>query len=123
MVFMKRPHNHKNGSGPPRSQRRPDDGNAFLPDNVGNPGVGLLPNDAEEMGEEFLASATGGDSIHSDANDEVVDEEGGGPFFVLDQSGQMPEEQRMGASKNEGHDQVQRQEAIRGARWASRGAR
>jgi hypothetical protein len=129
---MKRPnHHHKaNGSGArsqPIRNARPDDGNAFLPDPGGNQSIDdnerrkLLGNDAEEMAEEFLVSATSAESIHSDANDEVIDDEEGGPFIILDPSAQLPEEQFMHASKREGHEPVQREHIDRGARWAARG--
>jgi hypothetical protein len=71
---------------PPRGIRyaleRPDGGAAFLPDRfAGGP---LLESDAESVAEEFIASATMGESVGEDARDEVVDEENGGPFLELE---------------------------------------
>jgi len=59
---------------------RPDDGDAFLkdPSTHGGPTDAA---DAEFFGEEFLASATAGEPVDMDANDEVVEEEIGGPFL------------------------------------------
>jgi len=98
-------------------RQRPDDGKAFLPDTVSDGDHKLLPTDAEEMAEEFMVSATGAESIHSDANDEVVDDEEGGPFIILDDKAQFPDSERLGAS-SDGHEPEQ---IKRGARWAARG--
>jgi hypothetical protein len=62
---------------------RSDDGEAFLPD-PSRPGAHKTAGDAESFGEEFVASATGGEPLHMDALDEVVEEEEGGPFLLLD---------------------------------------
>jgi hypothetical protein len=102
------------------TRTRPDDGNAFVPDPSGQ----LLPlraADAESFGEEFVASATGGESVRMDAGDEVIDDEEGGPFIVLDERGQLPTLPEERRAESDGHDQVQQSEARRGARWASRG--
>lgn len=67
------------------SSQRPDDGAAFLPDPTarGKHTVASMA-DGESFGEEFLASATAGEPVEMDAQDEVVDEEWGGPFLPLD---------------------------------------
>ena len=61
--------------------RREDDANAFLPDPDGGP---TYANDdlAQELGEEFLLSATSGEYVSEDALDQEVPEESGGPFVV-----------------------------------------
>lgn len=101
---------------------RPDDGNAFIPDPSGQ----LLPprmtaTDAESFGEEFVASATGAESVSEDASDEVVDDEVGGPFIVLDERGQLPALPEERRAESDGHDEVQQAESRRGARWAAQG--
>jgi hypothetical protein len=65
------------------AMNRPDDGEAFLPDPTRR-GAHITANDAESFGEEFVASATTGEPQHMDAADEVVEEEEGGPFLMLD---------------------------------------
>ena len=62
----------------PHGLRR-DDADAFFPD----PGAGpaLAPDDlAEELAEEFLASATMAQGQGEDGHEQYVDEEIGGPF-------------------------------------------
>lgn len=71
------------------AMNRPDDGEAFLPDPTRR-GAHITANDAESFGEEFVASATGGEQLHMDANDEVVEEEEGGPFLVLEEADGEP---------------------------------
>ncbi len=59
---------------------RRDAGDAFFPE----PGEGpvFAPDDlAEELAEEFLASALTGQYQAADAHDQIVDEEDGGPFI------------------------------------------
>lgn len=105
---------------PSRRVSRPDDGNAFLPDNLGK--LQPLPaNDAESLAEEFVASATACESVREDANDEVVDDEEGGPFLVLDDDAQLPPEREERDPEREGHGPVQREQIERGAWWSSRG--
>ena len=72
------------------AMNRPDDGEAFIPD-PSRRGAHVTANDAEFLAEEFLASATTGEPVHSDALDEVVDEEEGGPFLELDPEAEAPE--------------------------------
>ena len=60
---------------------RSDDGNAFLPD----PGSGPAHTDddlAEEIAEDFIASATSGEEAGVDTRDAAVPEEFGGPFVM-----------------------------------------
>lgn len=66
-----------------QAMNRPDDGEAFLPDPTRR-GAHITANDAESFGEEFVASATTGEPLHMDAADEVLEEEEGGPFLMLD---------------------------------------
>jgi hypothetical protein len=67
---------------------RPDDGDAFLPDPTTtddhNPRAYA---DGESFAEEFIASATGGEPVEMDAQDEVIEEEWGGPFLELEAEG------------------------------------
>jgi hypothetical protein len=64
---------------------RPDDGEAFLPDpSTRDRHNALADSDAESFAEEFIASATAGEPVAPDAEDEVVEEEWGGPFLELE---------------------------------------
>lgn len=64
---------------------RPDDGEAFLPDpTTRDRHNALADSDVESFAEEFIASATTGEPVVADAEDEVVEEEWGGPFLELD---------------------------------------
>jgi hypothetical protein len=117
----------------PRAQRedvrreRPDDANAFVPDTTGQ--LRPLPaSDAEAFAEEFIGSATGGEPVMMDAVDEVVDEEDGGPYIVLDEDAALPAEPAESSGgreeqepAEEGHEPVQEEEGRRGARWAAKG--
>lgn len=78
------------------SATRADDAEAFLPDPNERDGTvkhgSLTKTDAESFAEEFIASATAGEPVEMDAQDEVVEEEWGGPFLELDsQSGDEEE--------------------------------
>jgi hypothetical protein len=72
---------------------RPDDGEAFLPDpSMTRSHIALGGTDAESFAEEFIASATAGEPVEMDAQDEVVEEELGGPFVELDaESAELPD--------------------------------
>ena len=60
---------------------RADDANAFLPDPDG--GTAHTADDlAEELAEEFLRSATGGDDPADQMLDQETPEECGGPFII-----------------------------------------
>ena len=113
---------HRSDAMPSKRSVRPDDGNAFVPDVVGTVHPPLLSNDAESFAEEFVASATGAESVREDASDEVVDEEEGGPFIVLDEDAKLPPEPEERSPEREGHERVKREQSLRGARWAARGA-
>jgi hypothetical protein len=64
---------------------RPDDGEAFVPDpSTSRSHIALGGTDAESFAEEFIASATAGEPVEMDAQDEVVEEEWGGPFLEID---------------------------------------
>jgi len=102
---------------------RVDDGYAFLPDIVtGAPGMTSSAADAEFFGEEYIGSATAGESQSETIRDEVVDEEEGGPFLVLDDDGSLPPDSGKDSPDAEGHEPVQQAQTLRGARWAARGA-
>jgi hypothetical protein len=104
-----------------RPSTRPDDGNAFVPDTTGQ--LKPLPAaDAEAFAEEFIGSATGAESVSEDAEDEVVDDEDGGPFIVLDDNARLPTEPEERSAERDGDEPLQRQGERRGARWAARGA-
>ncbi len=67
----------------PVKRQRPDDGNAFIPDPQGGPA--LAGDDlAEELAEQFVASATSAEETMPDELDQEVPEEIGGPFIVSD---------------------------------------
>ena len=72
---------------------RPDDGDAFLPDpTTRDRHNALADSDVEFFAEEFIASATAGEPVEAEANDEVIEEEWGGPFLELDaEAGQSDE--------------------------------
>lgn len=103
-----------------RPAPRQDDGNAFLPDTIGQ--LRPLPAaDAEAFAEEFIGSATNAESVREDAEDEVADDEEGGPFIVLDEEARLPSEQAERNPERQGDEPVQHQEARRGASWAAKG--
>lgn len=111
----------RSNEAPSHRPSRPDDGNAFVPDNVGK--LQPLPaSDAESFAEEFVASATACESVSEEATDEVVDDEEGGPFLVLDDDAQLPPEPEERDQGREGHEPVQKELMERGAKWSSRGA-
>lgn len=113
----------------PQRSSRQDDGNAFLPD-YARDGSGprlrgsKTGNDADFFAEELLTSATTAEPVYEDASDEVVDEEEGGPFLLLDDEARLPKSTADIAADeeidHEGHDQVHREQVLRGARWVAR---
>ena len=70
---------------------RRDDADAFFPD-ASTSSRPMSADDAESFAEEFIASALTGEPVAQDAADEVVDEEQGGPFLLLDEEGRLPGE-------------------------------
>lgn len=105
---------------PERVPQRPDDGNAFVPDTIGQ--LTPLPAaDAEAFAQEFIGSATGAESVREDALDEVVDEEDGGPFIVLDDEARLPPVPEERDAEHEGRDSIREVGARRAGRWAARG--
>lgn len=99
---------------------RSDDGNAFVPDTIGQ--LRPIPAvDAEAFAEEFIGSATTAESVKEDAVDEVVVEEDGGPFIVLDDDARLPASTDERKAEREGAESMQREQSCRGARWAARG--
>jgi hypothetical protein len=65
----------------PALHGRRDAGDAFFPDPAG--GRAVAPDElAEELAEEFLASATSGEGQGEEAHERFVDEEVGGPFIT-----------------------------------------
>ena len=65
--------------------QRSDNGDAFLADPASSDRGGApVDTDAESVAEEFIASATAGEEVVTAAEDEVVEEEWGGPFLELD---------------------------------------
>jgi hypothetical protein len=103
---------------PVERSSRSDDGNAFLPDTVGQH-RSLPADDAESFAEEFIASATTGEPVGEDARDEVVDDEEGGPFIVLDDNAQLPPEpdERERDPEMDGHEPVSHEHANAIRRW------
>jgi len=65
---------------PPTRHGRTDDGNAFIPDPEGGP-AHVSDDLAESLAEEFLESATSGEDVAEEMQDEIVPEELGGPFI------------------------------------------
>lgn len=82
----------------------------------------LASADAEAFAEEFIGAATGGESVMQDAEDEVTDDEEGGPFIVLDDHARLPPEPAESSAEREGDEPVQQKQTTRGARWAAKGA-
>jgi len=65
---------------PPVRHGRTDDGNAFIPDPEGGP-ARTSDDLAESLAEEYLESATSGEDVAEELQDEIVPEELGGPFI------------------------------------------
>jgi hypothetical protein len=80
LVQMRPPHDHR---------KRSDDADAFVPEPTD--GARLPADDAESFAEEFIASATKAEPEYQDAEDEVVEEEQGGPFLIETQLEPEPE--------------------------------
>lgn len=57
-----------------------DDGNAFLPDSRDGR-ARLTDDEAEAVGEEFIAAVTSAEAVDEDARDEIASDEIGGPFL------------------------------------------
>jgi hypothetical protein len=77
VMKKKRPHGGARSPGPASVAR--GDRTAFIPDPDDGPAV--APDDlAEELAEDFIASATSGEEIADERPDEVEPEEQGGPF-------------------------------------------
>jgi hypothetical protein len=72
-----------------RRARRLDDGDAFVPDTISEHRH-ITADDAESFAEEFIAAALGGEPVAQEAADEVVAEEQGGPFILLDDEARLP---------------------------------
>jgi hypothetical protein len=67
------------------ASHRSDEGDAFLPDPATTRRHNaLVSTEGESFAEEFIASATAGEPAVMEAQDEVVDEEWGGPFLELE---------------------------------------
>ncbi|MDF2697562.1 MAG: hypothetical protein K0S65_5945 [Labilithrix sp.] len=91
-----------------------------MPDTIGQ--LRPIPAaDAEAFAEEFIGAATGAESVSEEAEDEVVDDEEGGPFIVLDDDARLPSDTTEREPEREGHESVQQEQALRGAKWAARG--
>lgn len=66
-----------------------DSADAFIPDpEEGRP---IRAADAESFAEEFIATATTGESVEMDAMDEVASDEDGGPYLDLEEDVELPE--------------------------------
>jgi hypothetical protein len=63
----------------PHRQGRTDDADAFIPDPEGGP-ARTSDDLAESLAEEFLESATSGEDMAEEMQNEIVPEELGGPF-------------------------------------------
>ena len=64
----------------PHRHGRTDDADAFIPDPEGGPA--RIPDDlAESLAEEFLESATSGEDVAEERQNQIVPEELGGPFL------------------------------------------
>ncbi|MCL2724765.1 MAG: hypothetical protein FWD69_10045 [Polyangiaceae bacterium] len=72
-----------------KQAHRMDGADAFLPDPES--GMRIKIDDAESVAQEFIATATTGESVEMDAQDEVVDEEQGGPFIEIESEAELAE--------------------------------
>lgn len=63
-----------------RNLHRSDDADAFLRDPLED-GVPLVDPDSS-FAEEFIQSATTGEPVEQEAEDEVTDDEDGGPYLI-----------------------------------------
>jgi hypothetical protein len=77
-------HRRRTASGDSHSGRS-DSGDAFFPDPGGGP-IRLSDDLAEELAEEFLASATTGQEQGEEGHEQFVEEEIGGPFVTTSSS-------------------------------------
>lgn len=104
----------------PRPERigRPDDGNAFVPDTIGQARPLPVP-EAESIAEEFIDAATRAGPVAMEATDEVVPEEEGGPFLFLDDDGNVPSEPIETQIEEDAFEEER--EESRGADWTARG--
>ncbi len=76
-----------------KDPKRPDAADAFVPEPT--EGGGKLPaDDAESFAEEFIVSATTAEPVQQEAEDEVVEEEHGGPFLIESESEAEPDTER-----------------------------
>jgi hypothetical protein len=100
---------------------RPDDAHAFLPD-PSETGEPLRAGDATYFATEYVESALTGESVSEDGRDEVVDDEEGGPFLVLDDDAKLLPEPEEAKPERDGHEDAKHEQVIRGGRWAARGA-
>lgn len=73
-----------------KQSRRKDDADAFVLDPIES-GMRIKVDDAESVAEEFIATATTGESVEMDAQDEVIDEEDGGPFVEIESEVELAE--------------------------------
>ncbi len=64
-----------------RDPKRPDAADAFVPEDGR-----IFADDAESFAEEFITSATTAEPVQQEAEDEVVEEEHGGPFLIESES-------------------------------------
>jgi hypothetical protein len=64
-------------------RKRPDDGQAFLPDFVEGGPACTKDEIAETLAEEFIESATSAEEQSEDIRNETVPEELGGPFVEV----------------------------------------
>lgn len=83
-----------------RPERRSDPGGAFFPEPDNGP---VVANDAlaENMGQEFLTSATSGEEATPDDHDAVQPEEEGGPFI------ETTADEELGIEDDEDEEQTQ----------------
>ena len=75
---------HRASHTPTAHHDRADGGTAFLPDPYDGSRAPMRTRDAlaEELAEEFIFGATGGEETSVEARDQIVAEENGGPFVV-----------------------------------------
>lgn len=86
----------RGGAAPRRHHARTDDGRAFLPDPYGKEDVtsfesaGDASGDfAEELGESFIAGATGNVDLTEQTQERVDEAETGGPYVIVEGSEEL----------------------------------
>ena len=95
-------HDTRGGDPPRHHHPRPDDGNAFLPDPLGETGQHADVKDqgeddastdfADELGQEFVTAVTGNIDVGEQQLDQISPTETGGPFVISSEDEEMADD-------------------------------